>query len=389
VALAQLWRYVLVITGLNILSVPFYSVVTGLQRMDLSTISGVFSTLCSALLTVGLLWLGWGLQGLLIASLLTTFLTLLLFVWMVHRLLPKVSLNPLNSRWVELKGILTFSLKLYFTQMAVAIQNQVEKLYLARFVGVVPVGWYNIASDVGLKARRVPELLLTPVMAAASELDARGEERRVRELHDRSHKYLAFVGVPLVVYVLPVSGRFVDLWLGPALHVVALPLAALVFANFLNSVTGPGFLILVGRGLLNPGVKSALTGLFLNITLSFALIYEFGFSGAVIGVFTTMVATTVLFLFWFYRATGYPLGRILRRAYLKPTVCAVAVLGILVAIAPPRQLGWLGLCIQGMVFSVLYVLVLLRCRFFDLFDLAQVESFLPLARLARRIMPAV
>ena len=386
--LLLLWHYMLVIIGLNILSMPFYSVVTGLQRMDLSTVSGTFYTLSGAALTIVLLLLGWGLPGLLWASLLTTLLTLLLLTWMVRRLLPRVVLNPLDLRWVEVKGILGFSLQLYVTQMAVVIQNQVEKLYLARFVGVVQVGWYNIAGDVGLKMRRIPELLLSPVIAAASELDARGDERRLEELHHRLHKYLAFVGVPLTFYVSAISGRFVEIWLGPQLQVVAWPLAVLVGVNFLNLMTGPGCLILVGKGLLRPGINSAVAGLFLNLTLSFILIYKFGFSGAVVGILTTIAATSVLFLYWFYRATGYPLGTILRRAYLKPAACSLAVLAILRVVVPTSHLGWLALSVHCLVFGVLYVLGLLGARFFDLVDLAQVESLLPFASVARRIIPA-
>jgi O-antigen/teichoic acid export membrane protein len=387
--LLRLWRYTLAVVGLNILSMPLYSVVTGLQRMDLTAISSALYTVSGAILTVLFLLLGWGVRGLLVASLLATFLTLVLFVWMVRRLLPRVALNPLHFRRGELKEILSFSLQLYVVQMTTAIQNQVEKLYLVRFVGVVPVGWYNIASDVGLKIRRIPELLLSPVMAAASELDARGQERTVEELYNRLHKYLAFVGAPLAIYVLGVSGRFVDLWLGPALHVVAFPLTVLVWVNFLNLTTGPGFLILVGRGLLRPATNATLIGLFLIVTLSFVLIYKLGFSGAVIGILLAVIVATILFFYWFYRIARYPFWRVLRQAYLKPVVCSFSVLAILMIVAPPSRLGWIGLSAHALVFGVVYLVGLFLTRFFDLFDLAQVESFLPIARIARRIMPAM
>ncbi len=386
--LLRLWPCLLAITGLNILTMPLYSVVTGVQRMDLSTACGVVCTLCSAALTVMLLLSGWGLLGLLWATLLSTLLTALLLGWMVHRLLPQVALSPLRFRWVEVKDILRFSLQLYIVQMTVAIQGQVEKLYLAWFVGVVPVGWYSIASDVGLKMRRVPELLLSPVIAAASELDARGDERRVEELYHRLHKYLACVGVPLVLYVFAVSGRFVDLWLGPQFHMVALPVIVLVWVNFLNLTTGPGSLILVGKGLLKPAVNATLIGLFLIVTLSFVLISQLGFSGAVLGILIAVVVATALFVYWFYRLTRYPFGRVLREAYWKPAACSLVPLAILMLVAPPGRLGWVGLSVHAMAFVILYFSGLLLARFFDLFDLAQVESFLPLARVARRIMPA-
>jgi O-antigen/teichoic acid export membrane protein len=386
--LLGLWPYLLAIIFLNVLTAPLYSVVTGVQRMDLSSICGVFYTLAGAALTIVLLLLGWGLLGLLWASLLATLLTAVLLIWMAHRLLPRVALSPLNFCWIELKDILRFSLQLYVIQMTVAIQNQVEKLYLARFAGVVPVGWYNIASDVGVRVRRVPELLLAPVMAAASELDARGDERRIAELYHRSHKYLAFVGVPLAFYVAAVSSRLVDLWLGPAFHVVAFPVSVLVWVNFLNLTTGPGFLILVGKGLLRPAVNATFVGLFLIITLSFVLIYKLGFSGAVLGILIAIGVATTLFVYWFYRSTGYPFGRVLREAYWKPAVCSVVPLVILMAIAPPGRLGWAGLSVHAVAFAILYFSGLLLARFFDLFDLAQLESLLPIARAARKIMPA-
>lgn len=55
--LQRLWRYVLAIVGLNVLSLPLYSVVTGLQRMDLGALTSVFNTVCGALLTVAFLCL--------------------------------------------------------------------------------------------------------------------------------------------------------------------------------------------------------------------------------------------------------------------------------------------------------------------------------------------
>ena len=384
-----LWRYLPIIVALNVLSMPLYSVVTGLQRMDLTTISASFYTLSGAILTVIFLILGWGLQGLLAASLLATLSTMLIFAWMVHRLLPQVALNPLRFRWAVVREVLSFSLQLYVVQMAVAIQNQAEKLYLAWFVGVVPVGWYNIAGDVGLKIRRIPELLLAPVMAAASELDARGEERRIEELYHRLHKYLALVSVPLAVYVVAASGRFVDLWLGSELHVVALPMAVLVSANLLNLTTGPGFLILVGKGLLKPSLNATLVGLFLIVTLSFVLIYKFGFSGAVVGIAIAVTVATVMFFFSFYRLTGYPFVRVLREAYLKPAACSLAVLAALMAVESPNRLGWMGLSAHALVFGIMYVLSLLLTRFFDLFDLAQIESCMPMAGIIRRIIPGV
>jgi O-antigen/teichoic acid export membrane protein len=385
--LVSLWHWVLLIIGLNILIMPLYSVVTGLQRMDLTAIASAISTLIIAALTLIFLSLGWGLRGLVMANLWAGILNLGVFAWMVRRLLPETAFRPLRFQWSEVREILGFGLQLYVMQMTVVIQNQLEKLYLARFTGVVPVGWYNIASDVGLKVRRVPELLLAPVIGAASELDARGDDRRLEELYHRLHKYLAFISIPLTCYVVAVAPRFVDLWLGPQLHVIAVPLAVLVWVNFLNLTTGPGVLILIGKGLLKPGLNATLVGLGLIVTLSFVLIYKFGFSGAVVGILVAVIVATALFFYWFYRTTHYSWKRVLAEAYWKPAVCSISLLGIFRLAVHPDHLGWVGLSLQTVLFGALYFVALLMMRFFDHLDVAQIETFLPIARVARRIVP--
>jgi O-antigen/teichoic acid export membrane protein len=387
VLIFQLWRYLLLMIGLNIVSMPLYSVLGGLQRGDLAAICGAISTLSRAGFTVLFLIWDWGISGLMAANLLTTVLLLVFLVWAVHHLLPRVGLNPRNFRLALVREIFSFSLKLYVIQVSMLIRNQLEKLYLAWFTGVVPVGWYNIAGDVGQRFRSIPGLLLGPVMAAASTLDAQGDRRRVEELYHRSHKYLAFVGVPGVLFISFFSGPFVDLWLGPALHVIALPIVVLVWVNYLDLITGPGVLILIGKGSFKPAINQTLVSMFCILILSLVLIYSFGFSGAVFGILAATLLSTCLFFYWFYRDSGYSLMKVAREAYLKPIACSVGILITLRLLAPANHLSWGGLALQGLIFGLLYVFSILRTRFLDAFDVAQMEAFSPLAWLARRLIP--
>jgi O-antigen/teichoic acid export membrane protein len=381
-----LLRCFLVVIAANILTQLFSSVTTGLQRLDLTNVVSAANLLVGAFLGAILLLKGWGLRGLVYGYMAAGILTIAAYLVIVKALLPQIPLNPLRLDRAEAKKMFSFSLRLYITQAAVAVHNQVEKVFLGILVGVDSVGWYDIASDIALKVRGSIGLILSPVLTAASELDALGDESRMRELYFRAHKYMALIGVPMVCYVVAVSNRFVELWIGPGMRTIALPLSVLLVVNFFNLATGPGFLIFAGRGHMRPGVQSAVLGIVLNVFLSLGLIYKFGFAGAVLGTSASLIVASAFFMSVFHRTTGYSVFRVLSEAYLRPILCAVPLLFVVFLVWPARNLSWFGLVGIGLLFAVVYGAAILLCGFFDDYDWLKIEPFVPGARLVRRIV---
>lgn len=382
-----LWCYLILLVFANTIILLFSSVVSGLQRMDLSTGIGSMNLLLSAGLSVVFLQLKLGVRGILYSYVIAAWLTSVAYIFVVHRLLPEIKLNPGDCRWDVAKEILSFSTKTYVTTIAVVIQNQIEKIYLAQFVGVASVGWYDIASDIALKLRGIPSLVLAPILPAASELHALFDRGRLNRLYYRAHKYVAFIGVPLVTYVVFVSKDFVALWVGPSLSVIALPLSILLVVNFINLTTGPGLLILVGGGILKPGLYSSLLGIVLNLTSSLFLIRAYGFQGAVIGTSLSMVIASVFFLYMFHRETGGSYSKVIRSAYAKPTLCSLVIVCVLWTLTHGEPPSWRKLVTEGITFGTAYLVLLLLVRFFDSFDLEIAEGLLPIPRVVRRIIP--
>jgi O-antigen/teichoic acid export membrane protein len=382
-----LWRYLILLIFANTLTMMLSSVVVGLQRMDLSTGISSLNLLSSAGFSVLFLTWNWGLRGVLYAYVLAAWLTLVLSVYTVRQLLPEMKFSLLACRWSVAKEIFSFSLKTYVTTVAVVIHNQIEKIYLARFTGVMFVGWYDISSDLALKLRGIPSLVLAPIMPAASELHALSDQNRLAHLYYRTHKYLALIGVPLVAYVVFAARDFVELWVGPSLTVIAIPLSILLIVNFLNLTTGPGLLILVGGGKLRPGLQSAVLGMVLNVTLSLFLIRAYGFQGAVIGTSLSITIASGFFLYLFRRETGHAFPKVVRTAYLKPIVCSLGAIAVLWILTHAERSSWSKLVGNCLVFGVVYLVLLLLLQFFDSSDLAMAERFVPIPQIARRIIP--
>jgi O-antigen/teichoic acid export membrane protein len=385
IELVLLFRFFQIVIAANIVNLLFSSVTTGLQRLDLTNLISAINVFLNALFSATLLLAGLGLRALVYGYAAAGIITVLIYLLTVRKLLPDLSINPLEFDKREAHKMFSFSFRLYVTQAAVAVHNQIEKVFLAILIGVTPVGWYDIASDVALKLRNAISFVLSPILPAASELSALGDEHRMRQLYYRTHKYLALIGIPAVCFAAGVSRRFVELWLGPQLHMVAFPLSVLLVVSFVNLVTGPGFFIFAGQGNLRPGVNSAVLGIVINIVLSLALIYRYGFAGAVLGTSAALILAAGYFISMFHRSTGYPFLRLLRNAYLKPMLCSLAALGLILAARSIDDLSWAGLLLTGLAFGSLYSVLILVSRFFDPYDWSKMESFLPGVRLMRRL----
>jgi O-antigen/teichoic acid export membrane protein len=383
----SLWPLVLATMAASLMTTPFVSAINGRQRLDLTNALIFSAELFSASLTVAFLFAGLKVRGLLLARLLTSLFILLGSILITRHLLPSVRPNPLRCEFGTVRKIGMFSLPLYSGYVMSTLQGQLEKLYLARFVGVVPVGWYNIASEGASKIQRIPDLLLGPVLAAASELDATKERCKVGELYFRTHKYLALTAVPLVIFAVVTAKTLMSLWVGSRLAVIALPFALLVIGNLFAQMGTPTYFVLVGRGILRPAVYTALVAGGLNIVLSFFFIRRWGFSGAVMGTVLPIVISNIYFVIKSRQYFDIPFHQILRRAYLKPLLCSFAAASTIPVVGVLGLRTWQNLIAMVAAYGIVYIAGIVITRFFDSADFARAEGHLRSLRPTRRAVP--
>lgn len=370
--LVTLWRYVGLVVAINVMSLMFSSVLVGMQRLDLMSLVQAGNAALAAALSVALLSAGWSLQALPAAALLAGVLTLLAYATLARATIPRLHLGRVVARWADIRELMSFSLKLHVTQVAVTIHNQVEKIYLAALVAVTPVGWYEIAAEFA-RLRHIPNVVLSPVMPAAAELHALGDSRRVGELFRRAHRYLAFASFPLLGLASVVASDFMAVWLGPDFRFLAVPGLALLAVGLVNLATGPSFLILVARGDLGPGIRSAVVGMALNVALSYVLIRLMGFPGAVVGTCLSLGVAALFFLAISSRRLGFSLRDAMRASYPKPFAAAGISAALTWFLLGPRS-TWLELLGSALAFTTLYIIFLAATRFFDEEDLSVLKK---------------
>ena len=378
--------YLLVpVVAFNILSFPLFSIAAGLQRMDITSLLSSINLGTSAILSFLFLHAGYGLTGLMAATLAGSMIAFTANLLLVPRLVPALKINLRNSSFGEANRLFRFSSQVYVVQMAVAIQNNIEKFLLSRMTGALFAGWYEVASDVSVKVRSVPGLMLTPLLSAASDLHAHKDEARLAKLYQRAHKYLAMIGIPIVAWTIAVAPAFVLLWLGPMFSSVVLPIRVLVPVQFLNLATGPGALILFGKGYVRPATLTASVGLVFNLVASSLLIWRFGFAGAFIGTTVAIMFSSVWYFILFHRYTKYPFWNIIQSAYFKPILCSTLLAASISVLCPPAA-RWSSLVLGTAIFGVLYLAALILTRFFDRFDVEQMPGYIRFSALGRVVL---
>jgi O-antigen/teichoic acid export membrane protein len=376
-------RLLSVAIALNLLAFPFASVISGLQRLDLTNLLWALNTIITASLAAIFVGLGKGIPGLVDAIVLTSGVLFLLNVVLAWRLLPQLRISPALLRITDIKTLSAFSVQVYIIQVMATVYFHTEKLLLAHFAGPTPVGWYEIGSDLALKIKNAPALLMIPLMPAAAELAARSDDARTEELYYRAHKYLALVGVAIFTVVGLLAHRFIELWLGPGFSATARALIVLTGVQIANLVGGPALLILVGRGTLGPAVRFALVGMFGTLIFSSILISRWGFAGALYGTTISVLSAAAYLMWMFHRETGFSMRRLMP-IYAKPLLCGLGLAVAASGLIPIRELHWPGMISAAAAIVLVQGGALLLLRYFDVFDLSVVERFLPVPEVVRR-----
>ena len=248
----------------------------GLERFGTEAVSLLFERALLLVLCLAVLYAGRGVRAFVLAFLVVRLLdTSALVAYVQRRVLP---LGPhFDARlWADL---LRKGLPFAYAGAMITLVFQVDTVILEKMRGATEVGWYRSPVLVLEGLTLVPRILgyaLIPTMAAWALTRPEG----VAALYRRGSKYLLLAGLPIGVFGLLESDRFIALLFGPiyapsvAASKILLPAATFMFlSNF-----GETALACVNRwGTI---VVVSTMALVLNVALNLALIPRLFFVGA-------------------------------------------------------------------------------------------------------------
>jgi len=360
-------RLVLIVGFCFALAMPFqpsYAVLSGLQRYGAANMVALTMLLTRTALVVVLLMRGYGLLTTGIVYGLSEITGRVLQSVFARRLLPAASLSLDRIDLKLLREMLGYGINTLLYAMGAIIIYYASNLIIGIFLGTAEISQFAVATAGVLLLSQLLLSFTAAIKPAVSDLDARNDHEKVRQIATLTQKYSLLLIIPGGFFLIAMGREFLNVWVSdrfadPAVvDRMATILAILAIGHSLMLAQHSNFLVLVGRG--QHRIFGALTALMGLLCISVSLVSLTLFNAGLIGVawsnFVPMALISGLVLpLYFSRKMNLSISENVREVWqpaLLGSLPAVAAITIWKCAVPPDSwLEILGVVLTAMILT--------------------------------------
>ena len=366
------YLFALAASAVGNFGVMFLSVFRGAQRMDKSNAIEMGMSILNAVGVVTVLQLGWGLSGLAINAFFNAIALAVVSWWSVRRAMPWMSL-AFCFDGALLGEMFRYGAQILVSRVGSVVSFKLDKLIVARFLGLATVPFYEFGARLSSMMRAVPLLMMSALIPATSELGARNEKEKIVQTYLVASKYIALMTVGIAAFVALEAESLLRLWLGPGVEQSVILVQILVIGYAANVICGPASQTGAGVGRPEFDMRSTILLIVLTPVFGIALVRQFGVQGVAIGTTLALTIAAIYLLVGFHRhylqtSVSAVLWGIHARPLVSGLVAALSVSVFHRAVPVVLQLGQvrylipLQLMLDFVVFASVYVMFLVAVR---------------------------
>lgn len=370
------------IVAFNTVVSAFPAAVNGLQRMDLTSrlsIAATLPNLAGVLLVVSK---GWGLKGLVINSAVLAVFNAAANMLFVRRLLPGLSLGPQHICRETFRKLFKFGLKLQLSRISGRVTMQMDKLLITYLLSVGMLAYFQLGNTLVMFCVSASGLLISALMPAFTELEARGDRHLVIDAYLKGTKWHSFFSIPTFLFVAFSAQFIMRAWVGPGYESAAVITSILAVGWMLNMTAQVGAAACIAIGRPSLMVASSLVNLAGNVALNIILLKKIGFSGVGWGTALSVTAGTLCFQLMLHKTLGIPFSSLCK--LLAPFLLAAGAAGTSVWFAHSAAAACLenasrpaliGAVLCGAIlFSIIYLVIIKLLHVFSGEELEFIKS---------------
>ncbi|MBN1362674.1 MAG: oligosaccharide flippase family protein [Sedimentisphaerales bacterium] len=251
-------RWLVLIVGLSFAaSTPVQlatALLSGLQRFDvISIVTLITLTIRTALLVV-LMLRGYGLLTLGYIYGISEVVARAVQYFYARRLLPTISVAWKSVNRTLLKEMLCYGMNTFLYATGTLIVYRASETIIGIFLGTAEVAQFSVAAAGVLLLSQFVQAFTAAIKPAVSDLDARDDQVRVRQIAFLTQKYSLLLLIPAVTFLAVMGRDFLTVWVGKeftdpgVLASLTAVLTILAAGHGLMLAQHSNFLVLAGRG---------------------------------------------------------------------------------------------------------------------------------------------
>jgi len=248
---------VLIVGGCFTIAMPLQlssALLSGLQRYDVLNLAELIILLLRSALIVILLQHGFGLLTMgFVFGTSEIAVRLIQFVF-ARKLLIRTRITLKSIDLGLLKEMLAYGINTFLYTMGALILFKAGDVVIAMYLGTKQVSQFAVAIAGVVLLSQFLRAFTAAIKPAVSDLDARDDHRRVREISFLMQKYSLLLIIPAACFLIVMGRDFLQVWVGnefqnpTAVDSMAVILAILTVGHCLRLAQHSNFVVLVGKG---------------------------------------------------------------------------------------------------------------------------------------------
>jgi O-antigen/teichoic acid export membrane protein len=268
---------------------PSTAILSGLQRYDVSNLLALVALFLRTIVVVVLLLQGYGLLAIGLVFGLSEITLRALHQIFVRRMLPTTSRSIGGKIDLGLlKEMLAYGINTFlYTMGAIIIQNT-SILIIGIFMSTNLISQFTVAFGGVFLLSQLLQAFTAAIKPAVSDLDARNDHLRVKEIAFLTQKYSLLLLFPSGCFLVMMGREFLQIWVGDQfkdpgdISQMAAVLTILTIGYCLMLAQHSNFLVLVGRG--QHRIFGVLTALMALLCVSMSIVSVKVFNWGLIGI---------------------------------------------------------------------------------------------------------
>jgi O-antigen/teichoic acid export membrane protein len=275
--------------------------------------------------------------------------------------LPELRFSLTLADRSTLRTIRGYTVHAFVAMIAGRISFQTASMVIGAFLLPAQITLFWVAARLVEYAKDSFRVVTAGIMPAVSVLEARGDDKGIRNVFVQGTRYMLWLVLPVQVGLMCLGKCFLALWMKrepsiaegsyPTLLILAAP-----FALALPQVVAAR--ILYGLGRLRWFSRAALVEALANLVLSIVLVQSIGIEGVALGTAIPNIIGSSALIVYICRTLDVGVFRYLRSTFVAPLLAALPLcIAWLVAARWVGVTSWLALVTVGVTGLTAYLLV--------------------------------